>query len=59
MKFLKEKIDNIQKKLKKYNRKKLFIIAGKKSFKKSGAHNLIRFIKFAQIKYYIKKSDIP
>lgn len=59
MKFLTVKIDKIQKKLQTYNRKKLLIIIGKKSFKKSGAYNLIKFIKAAELKFYIKKSNIP
>ena len=59
MKFLIEKSKKIEKELQKYNNKKLLIIIGKKSYFKSGAQNLVKFIKSNNLKFYIKKSSIP
>ena len=59
MKFVIRKPSEIEKKFQKYNNKKLLIISGKKSFFESGAQNLIRFIKSKNLKFYVKRSNIP
>ncbi len=59
MKFLIGKSSKIEKKFKKYNNKKLLIITGKKSYYKSGAQDLIKFIKTKNLEFYFKQSSIP
>ena len=59
MKFVIRKPSEIKKKFQKYNNKKLLIISGKKSFFESGAQDLIRFIKSKNLKFYVKRSNIP
>lgn len=49
----------VKKLLKKYNKKKLLIITGKKSFIKSGAKNIFSVLKKDNVNYFFKRSNIP